>query len=163
MFNKKITNIKRFLCLMQAYGIINQRMGDKVEIIGILNGYDGLINGNYRVMAPDEFSGILTVGGTILCTKQVTSVPKISLSIVLGRPMMFRPSWLSRFAVFVGAVAAQAEQAVQLGVLVGLFHGGNLVHIVIAHNAHHLERGALGAKNRAAYRQNRKACSARRV
>ena len=23
-----------------------QRMGDKVEIIGILNGYDGLINGN---------------------------------------------------------------------------------------------------------------------
>lgn len=25
-----------------------QRMGDKVEIIGILNGYDGLINGNYR-------------------------------------------------------------------------------------------------------------------
>ena len=38
-----------------------QRMGDKVEIIGILNGYDGLINGNYRVMAPDEFSGILTV------------------------------------------------------------------------------------------------------
>ena len=34
-----------------------QRMGDKVEIIGILNGYDGLINGNYRVMAPDEFSG----------------------------------------------------------------------------------------------------------
>ena len=55
---------------------------------------------------------------------------------------------------FVGAVAAQAEQAVQLGVLVGLFHGGNLVHLVIAHNAHHLERGALGAKNRAAYRQN---------
>ena len=47
-----------------------QRMGDKVEIIGILNGYDGLINGNYRVMAPDEFSGILTVGGTILGTKR---------------------------------------------------------------------------------------------
>ena len=47
-----------------------QRMGDKVELIGILNGYDGLINGNYRVMAPDEFSGILTVGGTILGTKR---------------------------------------------------------------------------------------------
>ena len=23
------------------------RMGDKVEIVGIMNGYDGLINGNY--------------------------------------------------------------------------------------------------------------------
>ena len=47
-----------------------QRMGDDVEIIGIMNGYDGLINGNYRVMDPSEFSGILTVGGTILGTKR---------------------------------------------------------------------------------------------
>lgn len=47
-----------------------QRMGDKVEIIGVLNGYDGLINGNYRIMDQDEFSGILTVGGTILGTKR---------------------------------------------------------------------------------------------
>ena len=54
-----------------------QRMGDKVEIIGILNGYDGLINGNYRVMAPDEFSGILTVGGTILGTKRVVGDDKV--------------------------------------------------------------------------------------
>ena len=28
------------------------RMGDKVEIVGIMNGYDGLINGNYREMSP---------------------------------------------------------------------------------------------------------------
>ena len=47
-----------------------QRMGDKVEIVGVLNGYDGLINGNYREMDPSEFSGILTVGGTILGTKR---------------------------------------------------------------------------------------------
>lgn len=47
-----------------------QRMGDKVEIVGILNGYDGLINGNYREMSPQEFSGILTMGGTILGTKR---------------------------------------------------------------------------------------------
>ena len=46
------------------------RMGDNVEIIGILNGYHGLINGNYRKMDPSEFSGILTVGGTILGTKR---------------------------------------------------------------------------------------------
>lgn len=47
-----------------------QKMGKKVEIVGIMNGYDGLINGNYREMNPNEFSGILTVGGTILGTKR---------------------------------------------------------------------------------------------
>ena len=47
-----------------------ERMGDDVEIIGISNGYDGLINGNWRVMNRSEFSGILTVGGTILGTKR---------------------------------------------------------------------------------------------
>ena len=47
-----------------------QRMGDGVEIIGVSNGYHGLINGQWRVMQPQEFSGILTVGGTILGTKR---------------------------------------------------------------------------------------------
>ena len=46
------------------------RMGDKVEIVGIMNGYDGLIHGNYREMEQSEFSGILTMGGTILGTKR---------------------------------------------------------------------------------------------
>ena len=41
-----------------------------MEIVGILNGYDGLIRGNYREMDPSEFSGILTMGGTILGTKR---------------------------------------------------------------------------------------------
>ncbi len=47
-----------------------QRFGEDVEIIGISNGYSGLINGEWRVMQPREFSGILTVGGTILGTKR---------------------------------------------------------------------------------------------
>ena len=47
-----------------------QRFGDDVEIVGILNGYDGLIKGDWREMQPYEFSGILTVGGTILGTKR---------------------------------------------------------------------------------------------
>ena len=47
-----------------------QRMGDDLEIIGIINGYYGLINGDWRVMRREEFSGILTVGGTILGTKR---------------------------------------------------------------------------------------------
>ena len=47
-----------------------QRMGDDVEIIGVINGYSGLIKGEWRVMQPREFNGILTVGGTILGTKR---------------------------------------------------------------------------------------------
>ena len=47
-----------------------QRLGDDLEIIGIINGYYGLINVDWRVMRREEFSGILTMGGTILGTKR---------------------------------------------------------------------------------------------
>jgi 6-phosphofructokinase 1 len=40
------------------------------EIIGIMDGYGGLINGDSRTMAREEFSGILTIGGTILRTSR---------------------------------------------------------------------------------------------
>jgi 6-phosphofructokinase 1 len=40
------------------------------EIVGIMDGYGGLINGQYRTMAREEFSGILTLGGTILRTSR---------------------------------------------------------------------------------------------
>ena len=43
---------------------------DKVQIVGIQNGYYGLINNIAREMDPSEFSGILTQGGTILGTKR---------------------------------------------------------------------------------------------
>ncbi len=43
---------------------------DDVEIIGFLDGYKGLIYGNYKVMEPSDFSGILTRGGTILGTSR---------------------------------------------------------------------------------------------
>ena len=46
------------------------RMGENVEIVGILNGYSGLINGDYKEMCEDDFRGILTLGGTILGTKR---------------------------------------------------------------------------------------------
>lgn len=38
------------------------------EIIGIHDGYRGLIEGDYQVMNREQFSGILTLGGTILGT-----------------------------------------------------------------------------------------------
>ena len=47
-----------------------QRFGEDVTIVGISNGFYGLINGEWREMKPYEFSGILTVGGTILGTKR---------------------------------------------------------------------------------------------
>ena len=50
--------------------IIIQIMGENVQIVGILNGYHGLITGEYKEMAQDDFRGILTLGGTILGTKR---------------------------------------------------------------------------------------------
>ncbi|BDF58575.1 ATP-dependent 6-phosphofructokinase 3 [Christensenellaceae bacterium] len=41
---------------------------ENVEIIGIMDGFSGLIGGQYRLMKQEEFSGILTLGGTILGT-----------------------------------------------------------------------------------------------
>lgn len=41
-------------------------LGDKVTIYGIRDGYRGLIEGDYHEMLPEDFSDILTVGGTIL-------------------------------------------------------------------------------------------------
>lgn len=37
-----------------------------LEIYGFMNGYKGLIYGDYRLLSKSEFSGILTKGGTIL-------------------------------------------------------------------------------------------------
>ncbi len=39
---------------------------DDLTIYGFLNGYQGLIYGRYRLLTKADFSGILTVGGTIL-------------------------------------------------------------------------------------------------
>ena len=39
---------------------------DEVEIYGFLEGYKGLMRGNYIKMKPSDFSGIINKGGTIL-------------------------------------------------------------------------------------------------
>ncbi len=41
-----------------------------VEIVGIRNGYGGLIEEDFQEMTRDQFSGILTLGGTILGTSR---------------------------------------------------------------------------------------------
>ena len=53
-----------------------------------------------------------------------------------------------------GAVAAQAKQAVQLHFLVVFLHGGHLVHLILPDDTHQLEGGAFGAQNGAAHGQN---------
>lgn len=40
--------------------------GQEVEIYGFLNGYKGLIYGDFKMLTGADFSGILTIGGTIL-------------------------------------------------------------------------------------------------
>ena len=37
-----------------------------LEVYGFFNGYRGLIYGDYRLLTSNDFSGILTKGGTIL-------------------------------------------------------------------------------------------------
>jgi len=44
---------------------------DKVELIGFRDGYRGLIQKDYVMMNRSDFSGILTVGGTILGTSRM--------------------------------------------------------------------------------------------
>lgn len=45
--------------------------GDEVKIYGIFEGYRGLVYGDYKLMQPSDFSGILTRGGTILKTSRM--------------------------------------------------------------------------------------------
>lgn len=43
---------------------------DGLEIYGFIEGYKGLMYNNYRIMKPSDFSGILTIGGTIIGTSR---------------------------------------------------------------------------------------------
>ena len=47
-----------------------EKFGSDVEIVGINDGYYGLINGMCKEMEQSDFSGILTTGGTIFGTKR---------------------------------------------------------------------------------------------
>lgn len=55
---------------MRGVGKTLFNSGEPVEIYGFLDGYKGLINGNFRMVGSHDFSGILTKGGTILGTSR---------------------------------------------------------------------------------------------
>ena len=52
-----------------AKALYHEFDGD-VEIYGFADGYRGLIEDDHKVMEPEDFSGILTRGGTILGTSR---------------------------------------------------------------------------------------------
>jgi len=52
-----------------------ERLGNDVEIFGMYDGYRGLIDCDYKYMERDDFSGILTEGGTILGTSRQKYIP----------------------------------------------------------------------------------------
>lgn len=59
-----------------------ERFGtDGIEIIGIQDGFSGLINNQSKVMQPNNFSGILTQGGTIFGTART---PFKTMQIIEG-------------------------------------------------------------------------------
>ena len=47
-----------------------KKYNDEVEIVGFEDGYKGLMYADYHIMKPSDFSGILTLGGTILGTSR---------------------------------------------------------------------------------------------
>jgi phosphofructokinase-like protein len=50
-----------------------------IEVIGILDGYNGVIHNRYRTLHYDDVSGILTIGGTILGTSNTANPYKHSV------------------------------------------------------------------------------------
>ena len=74
-----------------------EEYGKEVEIYGFRDGYRGLIEGDVRLMSPRDFSGILTIGGTILGTsrqpfknmrdKDETGVDKVTKMIATYKKM----------------------------------------------------------------------------
>jgi 6-phosphofructokinase 1 len=57
--------------VLRAFGKALFAAVPNAEIYGILDGYAGLVNREYRKMNASEFSGILTLGGTVLGTSRM--------------------------------------------------------------------------------------------
>ena len=45
---------------------------DELEVYGFMNGYKGMIYGDYKLLTSKDFSGILTKGGTIIGSSRVS-------------------------------------------------------------------------------------------
>jgi 6-phosphofructokinase 1 len=52
--------------------VVRTAMSNNVKVIGIANGYEGLVNGDFRSMGARDVGGILQRGGTVLQTRRST-------------------------------------------------------------------------------------------
>jgi len=52
--------------------VVRTACHDKIEVLGVLKGYDGLIDGKFRPLPRESVSGIINLGGTILKTSRST-------------------------------------------------------------------------------------------
>jgi 6-phosphofructokinase 1 len=52
--------------------VVRTACHDKIEVLGVLRGYDGLIDGKFISMPRGSVSGIINLGGTILKTSRST-------------------------------------------------------------------------------------------
>ena len=75
------------------------------EIVGIQDGYAGLIAGDYKEMKQSDFSGILTLGGTILGTSRDTllyngayMLPELIFTVV-GAAILFKIPQIKKLIV----------------------------------------------------------------
>lgn len=64
-----------------------------MEVIGISNGFLGLLNMDYTVMEENQLSGILTLGGTILGTSRVKPFKKQEGDIVADKPKVIKENY----------------------------------------------------------------------
>jgi len=50
--------------------IVRTASANNARVLGVLNGYEGLLNGEFRLLGPRDVGGILQRGGTILQTRR---------------------------------------------------------------------------------------------
>lgn len=56
--------------VMRSFGKTMYNLNEDVEIYGFLKGYHGLMYGNKRILDAEDFSGLLSRGGTVLGTSR---------------------------------------------------------------------------------------------
>ena len=50
--------------------VVRTAMSNNARVLGIANGYEGLVNGEFRELGPRDVGGILQRGGTVLQTRR---------------------------------------------------------------------------------------------
>ncbi len=108
-----------------------------------LHAHDAAVTGGGGVDAVDGLGG--DVVGGMEAEGEIRSVDIVIDG--LRKADDVQPLLAQQIRGFVGAVAAQGDQAVQLQILVGFLHRGDLVHVVALDFLHVAVGGAAGSEN----------------